>query len=72
MLKIANLVCVFDHPIYTKAMKIKWKEPQVWNIHHVRYNGSRIIMLEIFHTIMMQLGITYKGFGDGRLSGPLV
>lgn len=45
MLKIANIVCVFNQPIYTITMGIKWKGPQVWNIHHhVKDVESRIIM----------------------------
>ena len=73
VLKIANIVRVFNQPIYTIAMEMKWKEPQVWNIHHhVKDLGSCIIMLEIFHTIMMQLVIIYKCFGDGGLLDPLV
>ena len=51
-LNIQCIICVFDQAIYCKAMEIKWKHPDQFK--------DCIIMLGIFHTIMMYLGIFGK------------
>ena len=58
-LGLQSIVCVFDQAIYCKAMEIKWKRSEELK--------DCIIMLRIFHTIMMYLGIFGKLFGDGGL-----
>ena len=50
--------------MYCKAMEIKWKDQEKFK--------PCIIMLGIFHTIMMYLGIIGKRFGDGGLRDLLV
>lgn len=63
-LKLKSIVCVFDEAIYAKAVEIKWKQPETYK--------SCIIMLGIFHTLMMFLGIFGKRFGDGGYRDLLV
>ena len=63
-LGLQSIVCVFDQAIYCKAVEIKWKNPGEFS--------SCIIMLGIFHTIMMYLGIFSKRFGHGGLRDLLI
>ena len=63
-LNLQTVVCVFDQAIYCKVMEIKWKQPERFQ--------SCIVMLGIFHTIMMFLGIIGKRFGDAGLRDLLI
>ena len=63
-LNLPSIVCVFDEAIYAKAVEIKWKSPDIFK--------SCVIMLGIFHTLMMYLGIIGKRFGDGGYRDILV
>ena len=63
-LNLKLIVCVFAQAIYCKAMEIKWKEPEKF--------APCVIMLGIFHTIMMYLGIIGKRFRDAGLRDLLV
>ena len=63
-LNLPSIVCVFDEAIYAKAVEIKWRNPEMFS--------SRVIMLGIFHTLMMFLGIIGKRFGDAGYRDILV
>ena len=63
-LNLQTIACVFDQAIYCKVMEIKWKHTEKFN--------SCLIMLGIFHTIMMYLGIIVKRFRDAGLRDLLI
>ena len=63
-LKLNSIVCVFDQAIYSKAVEIKWKKPDKFS--------PCVIMLGMFHTIMMYLGIIGKRFIDAGYKDLLV
>ena len=56
------IVCVFDQAIYSKACKIKWKEPLTF---------QRCILMGIFHLHMVFMNILNKRFGDAGLRDAL-
>ena len=64
VLGLQSIICVFDQAIYCKAMEIKWKNPDQFS--------CCVIMLGIFHTLMMYLGIFGKRFADGGLRDLLI
>ena len=63
-LKLANMVCVFDQAIYSKAVEIKWKDEHKFK--------DVFIMLGMFHMVMMYMGILNKRFSDAGVRDVLV
>ena len=63
-LKLSAIVCVFDQAIYAKAVEIKWKMPDQFK--------DCILMLDMFHMVMMYLGIIGKQFKDAGLRDILI
>ena len=59
VLKLPEIVCIFDQAIYAKAAEIKWKSPEKFE--------TVIIMLGTFHLIMMYMSILSKRFKDAGL-----
>ena len=53
-LKLSSVVCVFDQAIYSKAIKIKWKEKD-------RFENV-VLIIGMFHTIMMHMHIFSEVF----------
>ena len=64
VLKLPEIVCIFDQAIYAKAAEIKWKSPEKFE--------TVIIMLGTFHLIMMYMSKLSKRFKDAGLFGVLV
>ena len=64
VLNLDPTVCVFDQPIYSKACKIKSKEP-------LKFRRC-ILMRGIFHLHMTSMSILNKRFGDAGLQDALV
>ena len=63
-LKLVTLVCVFDQAIYSKAIKIKWKEKQKF--------GNMVLMMGMFHMLMMYMHILSKRFSDAEICDILI
>ena len=63
-LHLESIVCVFNEAIYAKAAQIKYNNPEKFKPY--------ALMLRIFHTLMMYLGIIGKRFGDAGLADLLV
>ena len=63
-LKLKAIVCVFDQAIYCKTMEIKLKNSE-------RYS-SCLVMLGIFHTFVMCLGVMGKRFADAGLKDIII
>ena len=64
VLKLPEIVCVFDQAIYAKAAEIKWKSPAKYQ--------TVVIMLGTFHLLMMYMGVLCKRFKDAGLFDVLV
>ena len=63
-LHLTSIVCVFDQAIYSKAVEIKWKEPEKFR--------SCVLMMGMFHTTMMHMGILSNRFKDAGLRDLLI
>ena len=63
-LKLTSIVCVFDQVIYSKAIKIKWKEKQ-------KFNGC-VLMMGMFHMLMMFMHILSERFSVAGLRDVLI
>ena len=57
-------VCVFDQAKYSKACKIKWREPEKFK--------CCVLIMDIFHLLMDYMSILNKRFGDAGLRDALV
>ena len=58
-LQLAEIVCVFDQAMYSKAMEVKWK--------HLEEFQDLVLRLGVFHTICNLLSIIGKRFGSAGL-----
>ena len=63
-LKLSSVVCVFDQAIYSKGIKIKWKEKE-------RFENV-VLIIGMFHTIMMHMHIFSKRFSDADVRDVLI
>ena len=63
-LKLTSNVCVFNQAIYSKTIKIKWKEKQ-------KFNGC-VLMMGMFHMLMMFIHILSKRFLAAALCNVLI
>ena len=64
VLSLDPILCVFHQPIYSKACKIKWKEP-------LKFQWC-ILMRGIFHLHIVFMSILKMRFGDTALQDALV
>ena len=63
-LNLKSIVCVFDQAIYSKAIKLRWKEQEKFS--------SCVLMMGMFHTLMMYMHILSKRFSDAGVRDFLI
>ena len=61
-LNLKSIVCVFDQAIYSKAIKLRWKEQE-------KFNSLVVLMMGMFHMLMMYMHILSKRFFDAGVRG---
>ena len=63
-LNLKSIVCVFDQAIYSKAIKLRWKEQEKFS--------SCVLMMGMFHMLMMYMHILSKRFSDAGVHDVLI
>ena len=63
-LNLKSIVCVFDQAIYSKAIKLRWKEQEKFS--------SCVLMMGMFHMLMMYMHILSKRFSDAGVRDVLI
>ena len=63
-LNLKSIVCVYDQPIYSKAYRIKCKEPEKFK--------DLVLMMGTFHIILTFLGVIASCFKDAELRDVLI
>lgn len=58
-LGLFSIVCVLDQEIYSKAIKVEWKEKEKFK--------NDVLVMGMFHTIRMYMHILSKRFSDTGL-----
>lgn len=58
-LRLFSIVCVLDQEIYSKAIKVEWKEKEKFK--------NDVLVMGMFHTIRMYMHILSKRFSGTGL-----